>query len=150
MPIEDTCVRSHARRSARRWPARRRPPTQPFVDVGKQEPITILTPSTPWLPAFTKIVGLYEEQTGNKIKLDVNPFGGVLDKARNDLRSGGGTYDVVLLDTQWTIEMYEGGFLAPFKEIEPSFDRAEGGAARTTTPATGTSRSAGARRTAAS
>src|SRR5436305_1454830 len=24
-----------------------------YVDVGKQEPITILTPSTPWLPAFT-------------------------------------------------------------------------------------------------
>ena len=29
---------------------------KPFVDVGKQEPITILTPSTPWLPAFTSLV----------------------------------------------------------------------------------------------
>ena len=98
----------------------------PFADVGKQEPITILTPSTPWLPAFTKMVELYEQQTGNKIKLDVNPFGGVLDKARNDLRGGGGTYDAVLLDTQWTIEMYEGGFLTPFKDIDPAFDTAEG------------------------
>src|SRR5438045_7430565 len=78
---------------------------RPYVDVGKQEPITILTPSTPWLPAFTKLVETYEAQTGNKIKLDVNPFGGVLDKARNDVRGGGGTYDVVLLDTQWTSEM---------------------------------------------
>jgi multiple sugar transport system substrate-binding protein len=95
---------------------------RPYIDVGKQEAITILTPSTPWLPAFTKMVELYEEQTGNKIKLDVNPFGGVLDKARNDVRGGGGTYDVVLLDTQWTIEMYEGGFLSPFKEIDPKFD----------------------------
>ncbi len=95
---------------------------KPFADVGKQEPITILTPSTPWLPAFTKMVELYEAQTGNKIKLDVNPFGGVLDKARNDLRGGGGTYDVVLLDTQWTIEMYEGGFLSPFKDIDSGFD----------------------------
>lgn len=93
----------------------------PFVDVGKQEPITILTPSTPWLPAFTSVVELYEQQTGNKVKLDVNPFGGVLEKARNDLRSGGGAYDAVLLDTQWTIEMYEGGFLAPFQEIDPAF-----------------------------
>jgi len=41
---------------------------KPFVDVGKQEQITILTPSTPWLPAFTKLVEMYEEQTGNKIK----------------------------------------------------------------------------------
>ena len=67
------------------------------------------------------MVELYEQQTGNKIKLDVNPFGGVLDKARNDLRGGGGAYDVVLLDTQWTIEMYEGGFLTPFTEIEANF-----------------------------
>jgi multiple sugar transport system substrate-binding protein len=65
-------------------------------------------------------VTLYEEQTGNKVKLDVNPFGGVLEKARNDVR-GGGNYDFVLLDTQWTIEMYEGGFLAPFQEIDPAF-----------------------------
>ena len=68
------------------------------------------------------MVELYEQQTGNKIKLDVNPFGGVLDKARNDLRGGGGAYDVVLLDTQWTIEMYEGGFLTPFKEIDAAFE----------------------------
>jgi len=95
---------------------------KPFADVGKQEPMTILIPSTPWLPAFTKMVELYEQQTGNKIKLDVNPFGGVLDKARNDVRSSAGTYDVVMLDTQWTIEFYEGGFLTPLADIEPGFD----------------------------
>jgi multiple sugar transport system substrate-binding protein len=94
---------------------------KPFVEVGKQEPITILTPSTPWLPAFTSIVGMYEAQTGNKIKLDVNPFGGVLEKSRNDARAGGGIYDVLLLDTQWTIEFYEGGYLVPFNEIDPAF-----------------------------
>jgi len=94
---------------------------KPFADVGKQEPITILTPSTPWLPAWTKMIELYESQTGNRIKLDVNPFNGVLDKARNDLRGSGGAYDVVLLDTQWTIEMYEGGFLTPFDEIETGY-----------------------------
>lgn len=95
---------------------------RPFADVGKQEQITILTPSTPWLPAWTKMMELYEAQTGNKIKLDVNPFGGVLDKARNDVRGGGGTYHVLLLDSQWTIEMYEGGFLTPFKDIDAGFD----------------------------
>ena len=51
----------------------------------------------------------------------MNPFGGVLEKARNDVRGGGGVYDVVLLDTQWTIEMYEGGFLVPFQEIDTAF-----------------------------
>ena len=47
---------------------------KPFADVGKQEPITILTPSAPWLPAFTQMVETYEQQTGNKIKLDVLRF----------------------------------------------------------------------------
>ena len=31
------------------------------------------------MSVFTKVVEMYGEQTGNKIKLDVNPFGGVLD-----------------------------------------------------------------------
>ena len=58
--------RSRSRRS------RRAAAQKPFVDVGKQPPITILIASTPWYPAFEKVVGLYEQQTGNKIKLDVD------------------------------------------------------------------------------
>ena len=61
---------------------------KPFVEVGKQAPITILVASTPWYPAFEKVVGTYEEQTGNKIKLDVTPFASILEKARNATRSG--------------------------------------------------------------
>jgi len=95
---------------------------KPFADVGKQAPITILVASTPWYPAFEKVVGLYEQQTGNQIKLDTTPFGGMLEKARNAVRSGKSPYDLMFLDTQWTIEFYEGGFLAPLKEIDASFD----------------------------
>lgn len=95
---------------------------KPFVDVGKQPPITILVASTPWYPAFEKVVGLYEQQTGNKINLDTTPFGGMLEKARNAVRGGKSPYDILFLDTQWTIEFYEGGFLAPLKEIDASFD----------------------------
>src|SRR5207244_10764252 len=94
---------------------------KPFADVGKQPPITILIASTPWYPAFEKVVGIYEQQTGNKIKLDVVPFGGVLEKARNAVRSGQSPYDLLMLDTQWTIEFYEGGFVAPLKESEATF-----------------------------
>ncbi len=92
-----------------------------FADVGKQSTLTMLVPATPWLPAFTKLVEQYEAQTGNVVKLDVNPFGGVLDKARNDVRSGGGAYGALFLDTQWTIEMYEGGFVTPFNDVDASF-----------------------------
>ena len=93
-----------------------------FLDVGKQPPITVLIGSTPWYPAFEKVVGLYEDQTGNKIKLDVTPFGGILEKGRNAVRSGQSPYDLMMLDTQWTIEFYEGGFLVPLKEIDASFE----------------------------
>jgi len=95
---------------------------KPFADVGKQPPITILVASTPWYPAFEKVVGLYEQQTGNQVKLDTTPFGGMLEKARNAVRSGKSPYDLMFADTQWTIEFYEGGFLAPLKEIDPAFD----------------------------
>jgi multiple sugar transport system substrate-binding protein len=95
---------------------------KPFTDVGKQPPITVLISSTPWYPAFEKVVGMYEQQTGNKIKLDVVPFGGLLEKARNSVRSGQSPYDLMMLDTQWTIEFYEGGFVTPLKDVDPAFD----------------------------
>ena len=95
---------------------------KPFADVGKQPSIAILIASTPWYPAFEKVVAIYEQQTGNSIDLDVVPFGGVLEKARNAVRGARSPYDLMMLDTQWTIEFYEGGFLAPLKEIDPSFD----------------------------
>lgn len=94
---------------------------KPFVDVGRQEAITVLAPASPWLPAFSKMVALYEAQTGNSLKLDVNPYAKVLDKARNDFRGGGGAYDVALIDSPWSVEMYEGGFLAPLATADPAF-----------------------------
>ncbi len=92
-----------------------------FADVGKQPPITILINSSPWFGGFEKIVQLYEQQTGNKVTLDVTPFGGMLEKARNAVRARQSPYDILNLDTQWTIEFYEGGFLTPFTDIDASF-----------------------------
>ncbi len=91
------------------------------TSVGKHPPISILINSSPWYAGFEKVVQLYEQQTGNKIKLDVTPFGGMLEKARNAVRGGESPYDILNLDTQWTIEFYEGGFLTPLTEIDPSF-----------------------------
>src|SRR5215216_448910 len=73
---------------------------QSFVDVGKQPPITILINSSPWYGGFEKVVQLYEKQTGNRVKLDVTPFGGVLEKARNAVRGQDSPYDILNLDTQ--------------------------------------------------
>jgi multiple sugar transport system substrate-binding protein len=95
---------------------------QPFADVGKHPPITILINSSPWYGGFEKTVELYEKQTGNKVKLDTTPYGGMLEKARNAVRGDKSPYDLINLDTQWTIEFYEGGFLTPLKDIDPAFD----------------------------
>jgi multiple sugar transport system substrate-binding protein len=93
-----------------------------FLDVGEHAPITILINDSPWFGGFEAVVDLYEEQTGNAVELDVTPFGGMLEKARNAVRGSESPYDLVNLDTQWTIEFYKGGFLAPLQEIDPEFD----------------------------
>jgi multiple sugar transport system substrate-binding protein len=95
---------------------------EPFLDVGEQPDITILINDSPWFSGFEAVVDLYEEQTGNTVELDVTPYGGVLEKARNAVRGDRSPYDIVNLDTQWTIEFYKGGFLTPLKEIDSEFE----------------------------
>jgi multiple sugar transport system substrate-binding protein len=93
----------------------------PFVDVGTQPPITILINSSPWYNGFEAVVRLYEQQTRNRVNLDVTPFNGMLEKARNSVRAGTSPHDILNLNTPWTIEFYEGGFLQPFTQIDPNF-----------------------------
>lgn len=93
-----------------------------FLDVGKQEPITILVNASPWYNGFEKVVDLYTEQTGNDVDLEVTPFDGMLEKARSAVRSGGTSpLDLININSTSTVEFYEGGFLEPFNEIDPSF-----------------------------
>ncbi|ANG63476.1 hypothetical protein A8C75_14010 [Marinobacterium aestuarii] len=97
--------------------------TDSYVDVGKQEPITILINSSPWYRGFEAVVELYEEQTGNRVSLEVTPFNGMLEKARAAVRSPGTSpLDLVNIDSPWTIEFYEGGFLTPLTDIDPAFE----------------------------
>ena len=93
-----------------------------FVDVGRQEPITVLINSSPWYAGFEAVVKLYEEQTGNSVNIDASPMGGMLEKARNAVRGGESPYDLLNLNSQWTSEFFEGGFLTPFTEIEANFE----------------------------
>ncbi|MEJ1158435.1 ABC transporter substrate-binding protein [Prosthecomicrobium sp. N25] len=91
-----------------------------FLDVGKQAPITILINASPWYAGFEKAVDLYVKQTGNEVNLDVTPYGGMLEKARNAVRGSTSPYDILNLDSGWTIEFYEAGFLKPLGEIDAS------------------------------
>lgn len=93
-----------------------------FMDVGKQAPITILINSSPWYNGFESVVGLYEEQTGNKVNLEVTPFPGMLEKARSAVRSGTSPLDLININATNVTEFYQGGFLEPLKDIDPSFE----------------------------
>jgi multiple sugar transport system substrate-binding protein len=97
------------------------PAKEVFLDVGQQPPITILVNDSPWFGGFEAVVQLYEEQTGNVVNLDVTPYNGVLEKARNAVRASESPYDIINIDTGWTVEFYDGGFLTPLDEIEPGY-----------------------------
>ena len=83
------------------------------------------------------VAGLYEQQTGNKIKLDVTPYHGMLEKARNAVRGTESPDDVLNLDSGWTIEFYEGGFLEPLDQIEPGLRVAQRGCRPAAIPISG-------------
>ncbi|MBO0904843.1 extracellular solute-binding protein [Jiella sonneratiae] len=93
-----------------------------FLDVGKQEPITILINSSPWYLGFESVVDLYTEQTGNEVKIDATPYGGVLEKARNAVRTSQSPYDILNLDSGWTIEFYQSDVLRPLGEIVDGYE----------------------------
>lgn len=93
-----------------------------FADVGQQEPITILINASPWYNGFEKVVGLYEEQTGNKVNLEVTPFNGMLEKARSAVRSGTSPLDLINVNATNSTEFYQAGYIEPLKDIDPSFE----------------------------
>ena len=94
-----------------------------FLDVGKQAPITVLINASPWYNGFEAVVGMYEDQTGNKVNLEVTPFPGMLEKTRSAVRSGGTSpLDLVNITSSNVVEFYAGGFLEPLQDIDPTFE----------------------------
>ncbi|WP_269586450.1 MULTISPECIES: ABC transporter substrate-binding protein [Stappiaceae] len=91
-----------------------------------QPDITMAINQSPWLNSFVAMVDLYEEETGNVVNLDVNPFGGLLEKIRNSVRGSEGTYDLVNINSLWLSEIYSGGFLAPLGEVQEGYTLQDG------------------------
>jgi len=91
-----------------------------------QPDITMAINQSPWLDSFVAMVDLYEAETGNVVNLDVNPFGGLLEKIRNSVRSAEGTYDLVNVNSLWLSEIYSGGFLAPLGDIRDGYALRDG------------------------
>lgn len=88
--------------------------------------ISMAINQSPWLDSFVAMVDQYEEETGNRVELDVMPFGGLLEKIRNSVRASQGSYDIVNVNSLWLSEIYSGGFLAPLGEIEANYQLPQG------------------------
>lgn len=89
--------------------------------AAKVAPFTIVINQSPWFDSFRKTVELYEKESGNEVELDVNPFGGSLEKQRNSVRARDGQYDLLMMNSGWFAEMYFGGFLEAISDIDPSY-----------------------------
>lgn len=94
---------------------------QDFPEVGEQVPITILINASPWFSGYEEVVALYTEQTGNEIDLDVTPYAGMLEKARNAVRGANSTHQLLNIDGAWLVEFYESEALTPLTDIDPAF-----------------------------
>jgi multiple sugar transport system substrate-binding protein len=86
-----------------------------------QVPVTIVINQSPWFPGFQKVVELYQEQTGNTVNLDVNPFAGSLEKQRTAVRSAESPFDILIMNAGFFVEFYTGGFMQPLTAIDPAF-----------------------------
>lgn len=89
--------------------------------IAAEAPITIVINESPWFNGFACIVDLYEDETGNSVDLDVNPFAGSLEKQRNSVRASSGLYDILIMNSGWYAEMYHGGFVEAITDIDPDF-----------------------------
>ncbi len=98
----------------------------PAEAIDKVEPITININQSPWFDGFRKLVELYEKESGNSVKLNVNPYLGSLEASRNSVRAKDGFAHLVVVDNNWVVEFYAGGFLTPLTELDPSFKVEEG------------------------
>lgn len=88
-----------------------------FLDVGEQVPITILINASPWYAGFEAIVDEYVDQTGNEVNLDTTPYNGMLEKARNAVRSQRSPYDILNIDTIGINEFYKSDVLRPLDTV---------------------------------
>ena len=92
-----------------------------LAQPAKAAPITMVINQSPWFDGFRKLLEQYQQETGNQIQLDVNPYAGALEKIRNSLRASAGNYDLLAIDNNWMVEMFAGGFLMPIHDVDPGF-----------------------------
>ena len=85
-------------------------------------PLTIVVNQSPWFQGFAGLIDYYEEQTGNEVELDVNPFLGSIEKQRASARAPEGTIDLFVTNARIMPEMYDSGLVHTMEELAPGFE----------------------------
>ncbi|MCM0018854.1 MAG: extracellular solute-binding protein [Tagaea sp.] len=93
----------------------------PVSAQARHPQIAIAINQSPWFAGFARLVEAYERETGNRVRLDVNPFAAAAEKQRNSARSQQGIFDILPLNATWMAEVFHGGFLTALTDIDPSF-----------------------------
>ena len=92
------------------------------AEVLPQPPIAILINDSPWFAGFDELVQNYMDETGNRVILNVTPFGGMLEKSRNAVQANESEFDILNLNESWYTQFYSGGLVTPILEIDPDFE----------------------------
>lgn len=93
----------------------------PALAVESVVPMTIVINQSPWFSGFQSLIEYYEDQTGNKVSLDVNPFAGSIEKQRSSARAPTGTLDLFIVNALIMPEMYSSGLIHSLNDIDPAF-----------------------------
>jgi len=91
--------------------------------IAQKHVVNIALHDSPWLPAFRKLVPLYEQETGNKIKLHIFPYSGLYEKEVAEVTTGRKTFDIMFIDDSWGPFFFGGGYMTPLKEIDPGYEK---------------------------
>ena len=94
----------------------------PAAAQGDAVPFTVVINQSPWFDGFQRLVELYEEETGNRVELDVNPFAGSIEKQRSSARAPEGTLDLFVMNSPILPEMYSSGLIHSMDELDPDFE----------------------------
>ena len=78
--------------------------------------------ASPWLPSFRNIVAVYAQETGRQVALRVFPLDALRSRTLTASQAKSDDFTIFAINDAWTAQFYDGGFLAPLREVEPSFE----------------------------
>lgn len=85
-------------------------------------PVTIPIHTGPWLPSYEAVAKMYEEETGNEIRLLPLPLEQLLSKQLVDADTEAGDYSLYTIGQNQAAEFWDAGFISPFEDVDPGFE----------------------------